>query len=185
MSALRSPSSPRLGLESEHAKDAARLSPTSEVNIKDAELAEAILEIKSHLPDISNVDIEEVIMGDVAGKSRADASGPKTDYAQGVFLEVVNRLNVGDWMEFTEDDGRTYRAKLSWKSPATSLCVFVNRRGVKVMELKVNELVSRLREGKARVIEDVSTPLMDRALSFLTQSLKNPFSKTAESAMSA
>jgi hypothetical protein len=185
MSALRSPPSPRQGHEGEQVKDLAKSSPTSEVTIKDAELAEAILEIKSHLPDISNIDIEEVIMGDAGVKSRTEAPGQKTDYAQGVFLEVVNRLNVGDWMEFTEDDGRTCRAKLSWKSPATSLCVFVNRRGVKVMELKVNELVLRLREGKARVIEDVGTPLMDRALSFLTQSLKNPFSKTAESALSA
>ncbi len=57
---------------------------------------------------------------------------------------------------------------------------FVNRRGVKVLELKANDLVSRLREGKARVIEDAATPLMDRALSFLTQSLKNPFVKAAE-----
>jgi hypothetical protein len=185
MSALRSPASPRQAHEADHAKDAMRLSPTSEVNIKDAELAEAILEIRSHLPDISNIDIEEVIMGEAGGRSQTDAAGQKTDYAQGVFLEVVNRLNVGDWLEFTDDEGRTSRAKLSWKSPATSLCVFVNRRGVKVMELKVNELVLRLREGKARVIEDAGTPLMDRALSFLTQSLKNPFSKTAESALSA
>ncbi len=181
MSALRSPVSPRLGSESDPLKEMAKVFPTSEVNIKDAELAEAILEIRSHLPDISNVDIEEVVMGDAPmGGSRTD-SGQKTDYAQGVFMEVVNRLNIGDWIEFTDEDGRTSRAKLSWKSPATSLCVFVNRRGVKVMELKVNELVARLREGKARVIEDASTPLMDRALSFLTQSLKNPFMKTAES----
>jgi hypothetical protein len=63
--------------------------------------------------------------------------------------------------------------------------VFVNRRGVKVLELKVNELASRLREGKARIIEEANSPLMDRALSFLTQSLKNPFTKTAESSASA
>lgn len=186
MSALRSPSSPKLGSEGLELKDAAaKISPTSEVNIKDAELAEAILEIRSHLPDISNVDIEEVIVGADVGFNTGVVSSQKVDYAQGVFLEVVNRLNVGDWMEFVDDDGRTWRAKLSWKSPATSLCVFVNRRGVKVLELKVNELVARLREGKARVIEDTSTPLMDRALSFLTQSLKNPFAKTAESALSA
>lgn len=181
MSALRSPASPRVGSETDQVKDAAKSSPTSEVSIKDAELAEAILEIKSHLPDISNVDIEEVVMGDIGGYSKGEVAGQKTDYAQGVFLEVVNRMNVGDWVEFTDEDERTWRAKLSWKSPATSLCVFVNRRGVKVLELKVNDLVSRLREGKARVIEDATTPLMDRALSFLTQSLKNPFMKTAES----
>lgn len=180
MSALRSPASARPGSELDLGKDDARYSPTSEVNIKDAELAEAILEIKSHLPDISNVDIEEVIMG-TSSKASTDKPGPKTDYAQGVFLEIVNRLKVGDWVEFTDDGDKTCRAKLSWKSPATSLCVFVNRRGVKVMELKVNDLVSKLREGKARVIEDVSTPLMDRALSFLTNTLKNPFMKAAES----
>jgi len=181
MSALRSTASPKLGVDLDHPKEQVKASPTSEVNIKDAELAEAIMEIKSHLPDIANVDIEEVIVGDVGYANRsAAATEQKGDFAQGVFLEVVNKLNVGDWLEFDGDDGKAWRAKLSWKSPATSLCVFVNRRGVKVLELKVNDLVSKLREGKARVIEDVSTPLMDRALSFLTQSLKNPFQKTAE-----
>ncbi len=182
MSALRSPVSPRLGPESDPLRDAAKMLPTSEINIKDEELAEAILEIRSHLPDISNVDIEEVTLGDAPRGNSHTGSGHKADYAQGVFIEVVNSLlNVGDWMEFTDERGRASRAKLSWKSPATSLCVFVNRRGAKVMELKLNELVMCLREGKARVIEEASTPLMDRALSFLTQSLKNPFNKTAES----
>jgi len=180
MSALRSPVSARSNLELDQQKDQSIVSPTSEVNIKDAELAEAILEIKTHLPDIADIDIQEVTVGDVGFTSRTSNTAPKGDFAQGVFLEVVNRLNVGDWMEFVGDDGKTWRAKLSWKSPATSLCVFVNRRGVKILELKVNELVTRLREGKAHVIEDTSTPLMDRALSFLTQSLKNPFVKATE-----
>jgi hypothetical protein len=181
MSALRSTASARAGGELEPGREEARMSPTSEVNIKDAELAEAILEIKTHLPDISNVDIEEVVMGSAGAHARQDLPIQKADYAQGVFLEVVNRLKVGDWLEFMDEEDRAFRAKLSWKSPATSLCVFVNRRGVKVLELKVNDLVGRLREGKARVIEDASTPLMDRAVSFLTQSLKNPFMKAAES----
>lgn len=180
MSALRSQASSKGSEVNDLPKDTSKALPTNEVNIRDAELAEAIQEIRSHLPDISNIEIEEVIMGDSRGHLHTE-SAPKADYAQGVFIEMVNHMNVGDWVEFTDENDRTSRAKLSWKSPATSLCVFVNRRGVKVMELKVNDLVARLREGKARIIEDASTPLMDRALSFLTQSLKNPFMKAAPS----
>jgi hypothetical protein len=180
MSALRSQLPAKNSAEAAEAKREQKKSAMVEVEIKDAELAQAIREIKSHLPDISNVDVEEVVLGDVgAGWSSAPSDTPPQviDFAHGVFLEVVDHLKVGEWVEFIEDDDKAWRAKLSWKSPQTSLCVFVNRRGVKVLELKAHELVTRLREGKARVLEDESTPLMDRALSFLTQTLKNPFVK--------
>lgn len=155
-------------------------SPDNEVKIKDPELAEALTEIRTHLPDVGNIEIEEVTASEVGFLKNSGKAQQQGDFAHGVFLEVVNRLQVGDWLEFEGENEKSWRAKLSWKSPATSLCVFVNRRGVKVLEIKVIDLVGLLREGKAKVIEAESTPIMDRALSFLTHSLKNPFTKSSE-----
>ncbi|MFM8332582.1 MAG: DUF1631 family protein, partial [Candidatus Methylumidiphilus sp.] len=91
------------------------------------------------------------------------------------------RLKVGDWVEFINEDSKLGRAKLAWKSPSTSLCVFVNRRGMKVQEIKLGELAANFRQNRVKVIEGARIPLMDRAVSFLTQELQNPFAKPAES----
>jgi len=156
--------------------------PTQDVEIKDVELAEAIQEIKSFLPDISNIDVEEVVLGGVGVEAVSEkaATGWLKDFVKDKYWEAANQLKVGDWVGFTNDDGQVWRAKLAWKSPATSLCVFVNRRGVKVLELKLNDLIVRMRQGRAAIIEGGSIPLMDRAMSFLTQSLQNPFAKPTE-----
>lgn len=78
-------------------------------------------------------------------------------------------MNVGQWVEYTES-GQTHRAKLSWKSKVDGNCVFVNRRGLKILEKPVVELATMLRTGKLTLIEEV--PLMDRALSAMMGSLR-------------
>jgi len=161
-------------------RDAEAILPTNDVTIKDAELAEVILEIKSHLPDIHNIDIEEVTMGGENAAEKKAAPSWLRDFAQDEHTDAANRLKVGDWIEFINEDGHLWRAKLAWQSPATSLCVFVNRRGVKILELRLNDLAVRMRQGRANAMEAASVPLMDRAVSFLTKSLQNPFAKPAQ-----
>lgn len=156
--------------------------PTEDVIFKDAELAEAILEIKSHLPDISNVDVEEVIIGGTEKLDVKESVNWLLDFGTDENTRIVNNLKVGMWMEFMADNGTYWRAKLAWKSQVTSNCVFVNRRGVKVLELKMNDLILRMRQGRARVADIASVPMMDRAISFLTQTIQNPFVKDAEAA---
>ena len=181
MHALHPSASLKTSEKPSQTQDVESILPTKDVDIKDAELAEAILEIKSFLPDISNVDVEEVIIiGGEETISQKEASGWLKDFVKDKHSEAANRLKVGDWVGFMNEDGQVWRAKLAWKSPATSLCVFVNRRGVKVLELKLNDLALRMRQGRANVIEGASIPLMDRAVSFLTQSLQNPFAKPSE-----
>lgn len=78
-------------------------------------------------------------------------------------------MAVGQWIEYTEA-GQTQRAKLSWKSKVDGNCVFVNRRGLKVLEKSVMELAALLRTSRLTLIEEV--PLMDRALSAMMGSLR-------------
>jgi hypothetical protein len=141
---------------------------------KDADLADEILDIKSHLPDIDNIALDEVEVAEFDEDILLD-DVKETKAAPGdAFMESAKALSVGEWVEFASEDGKHSRAKLSWKSQVTESYVFVNRKGVKVAEYKMADLASLLREGKARIIEGVAIPLMDRALSALMNTLKNP-----------
>jgi hypothetical protein len=147
--------------------------PGLEVVIKDPELAEAILDIKSELSDAENRKAEEVearrMIRDIVQES------PRLPHeTEDESFITAQALRIGEWLEFIDEEQKPWRAKLSWKSQVTPLYVFVNRKGVKVAEMNVRELASRLRLGTARVIEGSTAPLMDRALAALVYSLKNP-----------
>jgi hypothetical protein len=87
--------------------------------------------------------------------------------------EQAAALPVGGWLELTAEDGRVSRAKLSWKSSMSDLCVLVDRRGVKVMDLDLIGLARMLDEGRALPIDQVDVPLFDRALSSVMEALRS------------
>ena len=141
------------------------------VEIRDPELAKAISEMRTNLPDIENFTVtdlarpldETVIDGRIEGVEEE------------IILKARN-LPVGQWVEFDEGKKRI-RGKLSWKSQVTSTYVFVNRKGAKVLDIALSDLAKRLDSDAARVIEDAGVPLMDRAFGALMSKLKAPAAK--------
>jgi hypothetical protein len=87
-------------------------------------------------------------------------------------FELAWGLKVGQWLDWQQDD-TWVRGKLSWRSEVTSNCIFVNRKGMKLAEMSVNDITVLLRAGQARVLEDLNTPLMDRALNAVVDALKD------------
>jgi hypothetical protein len=81
-------------------------------------------------------------------------------------------LQVGQWLEWQRDD-TWVRGKLSWRSQVTSACIFVNRKGMKVAEMLVNDIAVLFRAEQARVLDDLNTPLMDRALTAMLGALRD------------
>ena len=81
-------------------------------------------------------------------------------------------LQVGQWLEWQRDDAWV-RGKLSWRSTVSSNCIFVNRKGMKVAEMTVNQIAVLLRAEQARMLEGVNTPLMDRALNAMLGALRD------------
>lgn len=145
-----------------------------EVAIKDPDLAEAIREVRSNLPDIEDIQVEEMELSGRADAIVLESLQTKPEVGADAFYDQAMAMNVGDWIEFVDESQTASRAKLSWKSQVTGLYVFVNRKGVKVAEMKINDLATRLRLGAARRIEGATIPLMDRALTALMQTLKTP-----------
>jgi len=87
-------------------------------------------------------------------------------------LAQARELKVGQWLEFTGEDGSTDRAKLSWISPISGRYLFVNRRGLKVADHSLAGLAQGFANGTARLLD--SALLFDRAMDAIVERLRNP-----------
>lgn len=76
--------------------------------------------------------------------------------------DLVRNLEVGTWVELTENDGKKIRAKLAWRGDQYTNFSFVNRQYKLVAERPLYLLADEFRRGKAELIEDVA--LFDRAM---------------------
>ena len=108
-------------------------------------------------------EVEEIVLGEAA---------PAEEIIEDEHSERAASLAVGTWLEVTEQDGSSYRAKLSWRSNISGRCLFVNRKGMKVAEVSPQALATWFRGGSAVILEQVDVPLMDRALSAMVKVLK-------------
>ncbi len=88
------------------------------------------------------------------------------------YTRQAETLEVGSWLEIVDENNRS-RVKLSWKSNVTDAYIFVNRKGMKAMELTLQGLAKRLREGSVKLVDLPKAPIMDRALDAMLAALKN------------
>ncbi len=89
-------------------------------------------------------------------------------------LERLKQMPFGTWFEFTlNQQGEKARRKLSWFSPVTGRCLFVNSRGAKVAEKSLEELARDVVRGNAHVWEAQDENLIDRAWRTIKDKLKS------------
>jgi hypothetical protein len=111
--------------------------------------------------------VDELVPEEVALSVAAEPEVIKDDC-----YDKAAALQVGQWLEWQRDD-TWVRGKLSWRSQVTSACIFVNRKGMKVAEMLVNDIAVLFRAEQARVLDDLNTPLMDRALTAMLGALRD------------
>ncbi|MCZ6501144.1 MAG: DUF1631 family protein [Gammaproteobacteria bacterium] len=95
------------------------------------------------------------------------------------FYERVQRLHVGEWVEFAQPGPEPQIAIVAWVSEDNTKMVFVNRRGVKTHELMVEELATMLLEETAKILEESEIPLTDRASHRMLQNMHNKLTHQA------
>ena len=77
----------------------------------------------------------------------------------------LRKMRFGTWFEFKGEPGEPpRRIKLSWMSPLTSTCMFVDRSGRQAEIKSLPELAQEILAGRARVIPRPKHPFIDRAL---------------------
>ena len=76
----------------------------------------------------------------VSGDSQLQQLADEALYDQDEFTRQAQELEIGTWLEM-QDGSLKNRVKLSWKSKVTDTYIFVNRKGMKAMELTRNNFV--------------------------------------------
>jgi hypothetical protein len=87
-----------------------------------------------------------------------------------VALLQVDTLRVGCWVEIHEEDDQAMRCKLATIIEPTGRYIFVNRRGMKVLEKTRMGLAVEFRRGAIRLLDDAL--LFDRALESVISNLR-------------
>ena len=95
-------------------------------------------------------------------------SGPQKET-----IERLRRIRYGTWFEFAMGEGTPpRRIKLSWMSPLTSTCMFVDRAGMQAEIKTLSDLADEFLSGRAKVIPRPKHPFIDRALASIRRMLQ-------------
>lgn len=86
-------------------------------------------------------------------------------------LARIRALRPGTWFEFGKEAESSERARLSWISPYSGRCLFVNRNGLKIRERRPEDLALEVESGLASIVEN--TQLLQRALAQVLSQLRN------------
>ena len=87
------------------------------------------------------------------------------------FLDFVDQLKVGNWLEFTNSDGSKTRGRLAWTSSDSGRFLFTDLAGAKVVDATHHGLALEIQRGKVKIIE--GEPLVDRVMTNVTERLKS------------
>jgi hypothetical protein len=154
------PAPQRLGGVAEDLGDADDGDEETEMLLDPREVADELARTK--LSDGVN-DIEEI-------RLRHEASGSSEVEDLEVARRLADTLKRGTWVEFHEDEGQVFRAKLSWVSPHKHVYLFTNVSLSKAISISPQAMAMKLVQGSAIIIEDV--PLLDRAVDHMLDALQ-------------
>ncbi len=88
-------------------------------------------------------------------------------------LERARRIQVGEWLATSDDDGRPQILTVAFVGDQYTLFVLVNRKGVKTKELSLKQLTDGLHRGEITLLDDYDMPLMERASQRMLQNMHN------------
>jgi diguanylate cyclase (GGDEF)-like protein len=101
---------------------------------------------------------------------RIEPEKPAIQLVENSWTLLVDQLRVGEWLMISSTQGFE-PMKLVWIGDVLQVYVFVNRNGLNALELSKSELAERLRIGAAHKMENLDTPLMDRATNSMLQNM--------------
>jgi hypothetical protein len=99
--------------------------------------------------------------------------------AELAMMEKLRKIQFGTWFEVTGPSGKeVQRVKLSWLSPLTSSCMFVDRAGVQTAIKPLRTLAQEIIAGKSKILEDSNDPFVERTLHAIRRMLQRSLKTT-------
>ena len=103
---------------------------------------------------------------------RAEPRDPLSD-DENKIVQRLKTIPYGTWFEMLSPSGVWQPRKLSWFSPLSGRCLFVNQRGARAEEMSLETLAQEMHHVRARVMEDKRESVIDRAWGTIVRTLKH------------
>lgn len=119
-----------------------------------------------------------------AGSGKATLFGHSRDESSELtererdMVEKLQHLKFGTWFEFRDRPEGSRRLKLSWLSPLTSTCMFVDRAGAQAEVKSLAEVAKLLLSGRAKLIPRPKHQFVERAMSAIKGALQRSMEST-------
>lgn len=89
------------------------------------------------------------------------------------WVERARDLEVGTWIHEREDSGRTRILRVAWIGDDQGTFTLVNRKGLKVHDYDMRDLVSGLSDGRLTILDEIDQSLTERASLRMLQNMHN------------
>ncbi|MES9992744.1 MAG: DUF1631 domain-containing protein [Candidatus Thiodiazotropha sp.] len=94
-------------------------------------------------------------------------------------MEKLRKIKFGTWFEIRDaQSGELQKVKLSWLSPLTASCMFVDRAGVQTAIKPLRTLAQEILKGESTILEDSSDPFVERTLHAIRRMLQRSLKTT-------
>lgn len=94
-------------------------------------------------------------------------------------MDKLRKIQFGTWFEVTNPSGKeVQKVKLSWLSPLTSSCMFVDRAGVQTAIKPLRILAQEIIAGRSKILEDSNDPFVERTLHAIRRMLQRSMKAT-------
>ncbi len=136
---------------------------------------------KAALPHTASEPVE--ITGTSADIEEAEAEQQGAEIPQDELdmMEKLRKVEYGTWFELDDPtSGENKRVKLSWLSPLTGSCMFVDRAGVQTAIKPLRTLAQEVIAGKSRMLEESNDPFVDRTLHAIRRMLQRSLQATED-----
>ena len=111
------------------------------------------------------------------GEDTSEREGPLTE-PEWEMLEQLQRLQFGTWFEFRGKDNETRRLKLSWLSPVTATCMFVDKSGAQAQIKTLADTARMMVSGEAKIMPKPKQQFVERALLAIKKTLQRSMRAT-------
>jgi hypothetical protein len=114
-----------------------------------------------------------------AGPSPEQAEEEEIPDDEQAMMEKLRKIKFGTWFEIKDSQsGESQKVKLSWLSPLTASCMFVDRAGVQTAIKPLRTLAQEILNGESIILEDSSDPFVERTLHAIRRMLQRSLKTT-------
>jgi hypothetical protein len=157
------------------------LSNAETATLASAQAVKTVKASETVVPITDKIPAETKPSEPVAAEPSKEALAEEEDIPEDeeAMMEKLRKIKFGTWFEIKDtQSGELQKVKLSWLSPLTASCMFVDRAGVQTAIKPLRTLAQEILSGESTILEDSSDPFVERTLHAIRRMLQRSLKTT-------